>query len=130
MDPLHLVGRAQAPLVEEEWKQLDEGVVKAARRVLVGRKVLPVKSWGIYIGILGKRQKHIIIAQNYFEYSNGIYDLDYTAIPLSWACDAKIVDKGHVAQEEAEQLFTSFLRGGRRVFRHKQQKVRNHEKLD
>jgi hypothetical protein len=28
MDPLHLVGRAQAPLVEEEWKQLDEGVVK------------------------------------------------------------------------------------------------------
>ena len=43
MDPLHLVGRAQAPLVEEEWKQLDEAVVKAARPVLVGRRVLPVK---------------------------------------------------------------------------------------
>jgi uncharacterized linocin/CFP29 family protein len=42
MDPLRLVGRAQAPLIEEEWKQLDEAVVKAARRVLVGRKVLPV----------------------------------------------------------------------------------------
>lgn len=42
MDPLRLVGRAQAPLVEEEWKQLDEAIVKAARRVLVGRKVLPV----------------------------------------------------------------------------------------
>jgi len=43
MDPLHLVGRAQAPLVEEEWKQLDEAVVKAVRPVLVGRRVLPVK---------------------------------------------------------------------------------------
>lgn len=42
MDPLQLVGRSQAPLVEEQWKQLDEAVVKAARRVLVGRKVLPV----------------------------------------------------------------------------------------
>ncbi len=37
-----MVGRAQAPLAQEEWQQLDEAVVKAARRVLVGRKLLPV----------------------------------------------------------------------------------------
>lgn len=43
MDPLTLVGRAQAPLVEEEWRQLDEAVVKAVKPVLVGRRVLPVK---------------------------------------------------------------------------------------
>lgn len=43
MEPLTLVGRAQAPLREEEWKQLDGAVVRAVRRVLVGRKVLPVK---------------------------------------------------------------------------------------
>lgn len=43
MDPLTLVGREQAPLVEEEWRQLDEAVVKAAQPVLVGRRVLPVK---------------------------------------------------------------------------------------
>lgn len=38
-----MVGREQAPLVEEEWKQLDEAVVRAAQPVLVGRRVLPVK---------------------------------------------------------------------------------------
>lgn len=43
MEPLQLVGRAQAPLVEEEWRQLDEAVVKAVQPVLVGRRVLPVK---------------------------------------------------------------------------------------
>jgi uncharacterized linocin/CFP29 family protein len=43
MEPLPLVGRAQAPLVEEEWQQLDEAVVRAVRPVLVGRRVLPVK---------------------------------------------------------------------------------------
>lgn len=43
MDPLRLVGAGQAPLVEEEWKQLDEAVVRAVQPVLVGRRVLPVK---------------------------------------------------------------------------------------
>jgi uncharacterized linocin/CFP29 family protein len=43
MEPLPLVGRAQAPLVEEEWKKLDEAVVRAVQPVLVGRRVLPVK---------------------------------------------------------------------------------------
>jgi uncharacterized linocin/CFP29 family protein len=43
MEPLPFVGRAQAPLVEEEWKQLDEAVVRAVQPVLVGRRVLPVK---------------------------------------------------------------------------------------
>jgi len=89
---------------------------------------VPVKSWGIFIGILGAHSKHIVLAQNNFQYSDGLYDIDYTAIPVSWAVNVKVVDKNHVGLEEAEQLFTSFLRGGKRSStRHKQQKVKNHE---
>jgi len=88
---------------------------------------VPVQSWGIFIGLLGKRSKHIVLAQNNFQYSDGIYDIDYTAIPMGWAEKIKVVDKQHVSSEEAERLFTSFLRGGRRVStKHKQQKVKNH----
>jgi len=88
---------------------------------------VPVKSWGIFIGLLGKRSKHIVLAQNNFQYSDGIYDIDYTAIPCGWTEKIKVVDKQHVSSEEAERLFTSFLRGGRRVSsKHKQQKVKNH----
>jgi uncharacterized linocin/CFP29 family protein len=36
------LGRDLAPLSEEQWKQLDELVVGTARKVLVGRRVLPV----------------------------------------------------------------------------------------
>jgi uncharacterized linocin/CFP29 family protein len=43
MDPLRFVGIEQAPLVEEEWRQLDEAIVRAVQPVLVGRRVLPVK---------------------------------------------------------------------------------------
>jgi hypothetical protein len=88
---------------------------------------VPVRSWGVFIGLLGKRSKHIVLAQNNFQYSDGVYDIDYTAIPVGWAEKVTVIAKQHVSSEEAEQLFTSFLRGGRRVSNgHKQQKVKNH----
>lgn len=88
---------------------------------------VPAQSWGIFIGLMGKRNQHIVLAQNNFQYSDGIYDIDYTAIPVSWAVTINVIDKNHVAKDEAEILFTSFLRGGRQVSsKHKQQKVRNH----
>lgn len=88
---------------------------------------VPVKSWGIFIGVLGKRNQHIVLAQNNFQYSDGLYDIDYTAIPVGWAEKVTVIAKQYVPPDEAQQLFTSFLRGGRRAFtRHKQEKVRNH----
>lgn len=91
---------------------------------------VPVKSWGIFIGILGKRKQHIVLAQNNFQYNDGVYDIDYIAIPTGWVEKSTVLLKQHISTEEAEQLFTSFLRGGRRTLRHKQQKVRNHEGHD
>jgi hypothetical protein len=88
---------------------------------------VPAQSWGIFIGLMGKRSKHIVLAQNNFQYSDGFYDIDYTAIPVSWTVTVNVVEKNHVAKDEAQILFTSFLRGGRRMStQHKQQKVRNH----
>ena len=88
---------------------------------------VPVRSWGVFIGLLGKRSKHIVLAQNNFQYSDGVYDIDYTAIPVGWAENVTVIDKRHISSKEAEQLFTSFLRGGRRVSNgHKQKKVQNH----
>lgn len=88
---------------------------------------VPAQSWGIFIGLMGKRSKHIVLAQNNFQYSDGFYDIDYTAVPVSWAVTVNVIEKNHVAKDEAEILFTSFLRGGRRVSsKHKQQKVKNH----
>lgn len=90
-----------------------------------------VGSWGVFIGLLGEKNKHIILAQNNFRYGNGLYDIDYTAIPLSWTVDVKVIEKHHVKPEEAKNLLNSFLMGGRRTLpkRTRQQKVKNHERL-
>lgn len=53
----------------------------------------PVKSWGIFVGLIGDRVKHIVLSQNSFRYADGLYDLDYTAIPIGWADDAAIGER-------------------------------------
>jgi len=89
---------------------------------------VPVKSWGIYVGLFGERAKHIVLAQNSFRYNDGLFDLDYTAIPLSWALDLVTVAKGHLVPELAQSLVNSFILGGHRALNKRtfMQKVKNH----
>ena len=35
-----------------------------------------VSSWGLFIGLLGEKSRHIILAQNNFRYADGLYDID------------------------------------------------------
>ncbi len=90
---------------------------------------VPVKSWGVYVGLFGEKIKHIVLAQNSFRYADGMFDLDYTAIPLSWTTDVRILSKEHVPREVAVNLVNSFLLGGHRGenrMRMGQQRLRMH----
>ena len=75
---------------------------------------IPVHSWGVFVGILGEKRKHIILAQNSFRYADGLYDVDYTAIPLVWTASLAILHKESVTKEIASQLLFSFMKGGKR----------------
>jgi hypothetical protein len=75
---------------------------------------VPVKSWGIFVGLIGDRVKHIVIAQNSFRYADGMFDLDYTAIPAGWALGVTVLIKEHVPAESAIRLVNSFMMGGHR----------------
>ena len=104
-------------LVRVEWFDASIGSSRA------GSIDVPVNSWGIFIGVLGERNRHIILAQNNFKYSDGLYDVDYTAIPLTWAITMKVVNQGEVSPEEAKSLLESFLAGRRRTLK---RRVENH----
>ncbi|HDQ05262.1 MAG TPA: hypothetical protein ENN36_00875 [Candidatus Bathyarchaeota archaeon] len=94
---------------------------------------VPVKSWGVYVGLFGERAKHIVLAQNSFRYSDGLFDLDYTAIPASWAIDLSVIEKAHVPASIAGKLVNSFILGGHRTFKHQrtfQRRLSTHERLD
>ncbi len=77
---------------------------------------VPVKSWGIYVGLIGDRIKHIVIAKNSFRYADGLFDLDYTDIPVGWVLGVTVLVKEHISKEAAVKLVNSFLMGGHRAF--------------
>lgn len=101
-------------LVRVEWFDASIG-----RSITGGSIDIAVKSWGIYLGLLGEKNKHIILAQNNFCFNDGLYDVDYTAIPLSWAAEIRLCNKEEISQEEAKRLLTSFLQGRYRTLKRK-----------
>lgn len=116
-------------LVRVEW--FDASIGKSLSGGLGGIDV-PVASWGIFLGVLGEKNRHIILAQNNFRYADGLYDIDYTAVPQAWATSVAVIAENHIPPVEAKQLVNSFLIGGKRSSKRrvKQQKVRNHDRLD
>ena len=103
-------------LIRVEW--LDASIGSS---LLSDEVDIPVVSWGIFVGLLGKRKKHIILAQNRFRYSDGVYDVDYTSIPLSWAVKVTIINPGEVGDEDAELMLRSFLAGRCRTIKRRTQ---------
>jgi len=117
-------------LIQVDWSDASIG-----KSLSCGMEVdVPVSSWGIYLGLLGRKTKHIILVQNNFRYADGLFDLDYTAIPYHWGTKVTLIMKSHIQQHDAQALLNSFLMGGRRSRvenRTKQQHVSNHhDRLD
>ncbi|MGD6807554.1 MAG: hypothetical protein ACQCN4_11415 [Candidatus Bathyarchaeia archaeon] len=93
---------------------------------------VPVRSWGVYLGLMGTRIKQIVLAQNSFRFNNALYDLDYTAIPISWATEILCIQADHIPQYVVDDLLRSFVNdnaqkstGGlrsARIFHHKIQR--------
>ncbi len=77
---------------------------------------VPAKSWGIYVGLFGAKTRHIVMVNNSFQYADGNYDLDYTAVPLSWVGEVSVVLKAYLPGPEAADLVTSFLAKDRKAF--------------
>jgi hypothetical protein len=75
---------------------------------------VPVRSWGVYMGLMGVRTRQIVLAQNSFHYGGEVFDLDYTAIPLGWTVDVTCIQKGHLPKEIVEDLLRSFATGDNR----------------
>jgi len=98
---------------------------------------IPVKSWGVFLGLFGERSKQIILAQNSFRYTDMVYDIDYTAIPIAWTLGVEVILKDHLGEEEVRTLLNSFINSfisgkSRSIHRKKirQRRIINHERLD
>jgi len=90
-----------------------------------------VQSWGIYLGVFGRRSRLIVIAQNTFQFTDTLFDMDYTAIPVSWAVKVQVVAERFLPADIAQNLINSFISGKRRTAMQKmvQRRCINSERL-
>jgi hypothetical protein len=99
---------------------------------------VPVKSWGVYLGLIGSRIKHIILAQNSFRFTHDVFDMDYTAIPVGWVLNVRVIEPNHLPLEVVSDLVRSFVSSSNqnqkntaglrspRIFQHRMQRLSNH----
>ncbi len=106
-------------LIHVQWSDASIG-----KSLQSGSIDVPVYSYGLYLGCLGDKKKHIILAQNSFKYANGFFDIDYTAIPVDWSLLIRVVKACEVDEDTANALLRSFLQGNSRTLK---RRMRNHE---
>jgi hypothetical protein len=92
-------------LVSCIWTDASVGKMSTTRGIVD----VPVQSWGVFVGVFGRR-KHIILAQNSFEYADGLSDVDYTAIPFGWIEDMQIIVQHYASEATAKSLVSGFVR--------------------
>ncbi len=71
---------------------------------------VPMKSWGIFLGVIAGCVQHIILAKNSFSFTETIFDLDYTSIPVGWTVGVKVLVPANVNREIADCMIHSFAK--------------------
>jgi len=111
-------------LVRVEWFDASTG------KVAMGGPIdIPVKSWGIFLGVFGERNRHVVLAQNMFRMNDqGLFDIDFTAIPLSWTVSVSVISPNCLDSDEAQKLQQSFIVGAtkKRTTKRAQRRIKNH----
>ena len=113
MREVNLDGVGKGDLVRVTWFDASRGQALTIR----GKLDIPVYSWGVFLGILGQKRRHIVLAQNSLKLSDELYDVDYTSIPVSFMDEITVLHKAEVALDIAELLLLSFTAGRRRIIK-------------
>jgi hypothetical protein len=102
----NLAGVVPGDLICVDW--FDASIGKSRVNSCGGIDV-PVKSVGIFVLVAKNKKPTILLAQNCFEYGDGFFDVDYTAIPAAWNSEIKVLVKGFISAEKAAVLAESFM---------------------
>jgi hypothetical protein len=115
-------------LVRVEWSDASKGEARVSKdRESDVQFDIPVTSWGVFLGIVGHKNKHIVLLRDHFEMSEtrGIYDIDFNVIPLGMISGVAVLKQGELNRKVAVLLQAAFLRA-----RVRKQKGRVHLKVE
>jgi hypothetical protein len=126
----NLAGVEPGDLIYVKWYDANIGKSRTA----AGAFEVPVESTGTFVLVSKTQQPTILLAQNCFEYADGFFDVDYTAIPAAWNCEVRVLVKGFISPRKAAALAESFMltknqvkrSSEPRAFLHRQKRLGTH----
>jgi hypothetical protein len=115
-------------LIRLEWNDASKGEARVSKdRQADVQFDIPVTSWGVFLGIVGRKTKHVVLLRDHFEMSAtlGVYDIDFNVFPLGMISHVALLKKAELDSRVASLLQTAFLRA-----RIRKQKGRVHLKVE
>jgi len=93
----------------------------------------PVTSWGVFLGLVGEKTKHVLLIRDHFQInaSSGVYDIDFNVVPIGMIHAIEALKRSELEPKVAELLQQAFLKARTnrrkgRIVLHLNVEVENH----
>ena len=72
----------------------------------------PVTSWGVFLGVVGEKTKHVLLIRDHFQMSasSSVYDIDFSVIPIGMIHAIEVLKRSELEPHVAELLQQAFLK--------------------
>jgi hypothetical protein len=94
---------------------------------------VPVTSWGVFLGLVGEKTKHVLLIRDHFQMNatSGVYDIDFNVVPIGMIHATEVLKRSELEPEIAQLLQQAFLKARTnkrkgRIILHLNQEVENH----
>jgi len=73
---------------------------------------IPVTSWGVFLGLVGEKTKHVLLIRDHFQMnaSSGVYDIDFNVVPIGMIHAIEVLKRSELEPHVAELLQQAFLK--------------------
>jgi len=73
---------------------------------------IPVTSWGVFLGVVGEKTKHVLLIRDHFQMnaSMGIYDIDFSVVPIGMINAVELLKRSELEPSVAKLLQQAFLK--------------------
>jgi len=73
---------------------------------------VPVTSWGVFLGLVGEKTKHVLLIRDHFQMNatSGVYDIDFNVVPTGMINAIEVLKRGELEPKVAKLLQQAFLK--------------------
>lgn len=73
---------------------------------------IPVTSWGVFLGVVGEKTKHVLLIRDHFQMNAalGVYDIDFNVVPIGMIQAVEVLKQGELEPQVAKLLQQAFLK--------------------